>query len=269
MRNFARNTGSRRRLAADPDHVAIKAYGVWGEKEDGRTRLYGPSGAPASSSRRTARWLKSCPSPASRDTPPMVLDRVQSPRRKSLRLFGFINHNRRRFRRFLGYCVGVFGCVARCLPWRQDERRRSLPVYRPRSFTASPRFCSPSMPVSVWRLFMNEDIARLVAPAEDARINAYEMRIADLRTEIDRLNSRQYAREGDINLQIARSGAAAGGSFSEQQQGGTGTVAHGRRPRPGRRRNSCPGARCGARQPNLSAIPPTCPSTRSAPTSAP
>jgi len=51
-------------------------------------------------------------------------------------------------------------------------------------------------------LSMNEDIARLVSPAADARIALYETRIADLRTEIDRLNSRQYAREGDVNLQV-------------------------------------------------------------------
>ena len=54
----------------------------------------------------------------------------------------------------------------------------------------------------VLMLTMHEDIARLVTPAADARIGLYETRIADLRTEIDRLNSRQYAREGDINLQL-------------------------------------------------------------------
>ena len=66
-------------------------------------------------------------------------------------------------------------------------------------------------------LAMHEDIARLVAPAEDARITAYETRIADLRTEIDRLNSRQYAREGDINLQM-RDLVQQQEDLSEQQQ---------------------------------------------------
>ena len=51
-------------------------------------------------------------------------------------------------------------------------------------------------------LTMHQDIVKLMAPASDRTIAVYETRIADLRTEIDRLNSRQYAREGDINLQV-------------------------------------------------------------------
>ena len=51
-------------------------------------------------------------------------------------------------------------------------------------------------------LSMNQDITRLFGPADYDAVAAYETRIADLRTEIDRLNSRQYAREGDINLQL-------------------------------------------------------------------
>lgn len=51
-------------------------------------------------------------------------------------------------------------------------------------------------------LSMHADIVKLVVPASNRTIAIYETRIADLRTEIDRLNSRQFARDGDINLQV-------------------------------------------------------------------
>lgn len=51
-------------------------------------------------------------------------------------------------------------------------------------------------------LFMGGDIAKLSRGTDDLVLQSYETRIADLRTEVDRLNSRQYARAGDLNLQL-------------------------------------------------------------------
>ena len=51
-------------------------------------------------------------------------------------------------------------------------------------------------------LLMAPDIAALVGNQTDTTISAYEDRIAQLRVEVDRLHSRQYAQTGDINLQL-------------------------------------------------------------------
>lgn len=51
-------------------------------------------------------------------------------------------------------------------------------------------------------LLMAPDIASLIGNRNDTVISAYEDRIAQLRVEVDRLNSRQYAQAGDINLQL-------------------------------------------------------------------
>ncbi len=51
-------------------------------------------------------------------------------------------------------------------------------------------------------LLMAPDIAALVGGQTDTTISAYEDRIAQLRVEVDRLHSRQYAQAGDINLQL-------------------------------------------------------------------
>lgn len=51
-------------------------------------------------------------------------------------------------------------------------------------------------------LFMAPDIATLVGGQNDTVISAYEDRIAQLRVEVDRLHSRQFAQAGDINLQL-------------------------------------------------------------------
>ncbi|MHB1110923.1 MAG: M23 family metallopeptidase, partial [Devosia sp.] len=49
---------------------------------------------------------------------------------------------------------------------------------------------------------MAPDIAGLMNGGNDSVLAAYEDRIAQLRVEVDRLHSRQYARAGDINLQL-------------------------------------------------------------------
>lgn len=49
---------------------------------------------------------------------------------------------------------------------------------------------------------MAPDIAALVNGQNDVVLSAYEDRISQLRVEVDRLHSRQYAQAGDINLQL-------------------------------------------------------------------
>ena len=51
-------------------------------------------------------------------------------------------------------------------------------------------------------IMMGGDIARLVNGQNEMVLVAYEDRIAELRLEVDRLHSRQYAQAGDINLQL-------------------------------------------------------------------
>lgn len=51
-------------------------------------------------------------------------------------------------------------------------------------------------------LLMAPDIARLMGGQNQLVIAAYEDRLAQMRVEIDRLNSRSYAQAGDINLQL-------------------------------------------------------------------
>ena len=49
---------------------------------------------------------------------------------------------------------------------------------------------------------MSPDIAGLVSGQTDVVLSAYEDRIAQLRVEVDRLHSRNYAQAGDLNLQL-------------------------------------------------------------------
>lgn len=49
---------------------------------------------------------------------------------------------------------------------------------------------------------MSSDIARLVSGENERVFVAYENRIAQLRVEVDRLHSRQYAQAGNLNLQL-------------------------------------------------------------------
>ena len=51
-------------------------------------------------------------------------------------------------------------------------------------------------------LLLSPDIARLLNGQTEQVIEAYEDRIAQLRVEVDRLQSRSYAQAGDINLQL-------------------------------------------------------------------
>ncbi len=51
-------------------------------------------------------------------------------------------------------------------------------------------------------LLLSSDIAKLLDGSTDQIVEAYEDRIAQLRVEVDRLHSRNYAQTGDINLQL-------------------------------------------------------------------
>ncbi len=51
-------------------------------------------------------------------------------------------------------------------------------------------------------LLMSSDIASLLGGQKELVVAAYEDRIAQLRVEVDRLHSRQFAQAGDINLQL-------------------------------------------------------------------
>ncbi|MGV3491087.1 MAG: M23 family metallopeptidase [Devosia sp.] len=51
-------------------------------------------------------------------------------------------------------------------------------------------------------LLMSRDIATLLGGQKELVTAAYEDRIAQLRVEVDRLHSRQFAQAGDINLQL-------------------------------------------------------------------
>jgi murein DD-endopeptidase MepM/ murein hydrolase activator NlpD len=61
--------------------------------------------------------------------------------------------------------------------------------------------CSTNVVTGVGFL-MSPDIARLVGGQNEVVLAAYEDRIAQLRVEVDRLHSRQYAQAGNINLQL-------------------------------------------------------------------
>ena len=56
--------------------------------------------------------------------------------------------------------------------------------------------------VTIVAFLMAPDIAALANGENDRVLVAYEDRIAQLRIEVDRLHSRQYAQAGDINLQL-------------------------------------------------------------------
>ena len=61
--------------------------------------------------------------------------------------------------------------------------------------------CSTNVVTGVGFL-MSPDVARLVSGQNEIVLAAYEDRIAQLRVEVDRLHSRQYAQAGNINLQL-------------------------------------------------------------------
>lgn len=64
---------------------------------------------------------------------------------------------------------------------------------------------------------MAPDIAQLMGGQKDMVISAYEDRLAQMRVEIDRLHSRNYAQAGDMNLQLQELSAQQEMLLEQQQ----------------------------------------------------
>lgn len=78
----------------------------------------------------------------------------------------------------------------------------SSPGIAPRLFYGMFALLAGTNIAALVALLMAPDIAALIGGQTDTTVSAYEDRIAQLRVEVDRLHSRQYAQAGDINLQL-------------------------------------------------------------------
>lgn len=81
--------------------------------------------------------------------------------------------------------------------------RRGIP---PAIFYASFALLLLTNALTLTGLLMAPDISRLYAGQSEQIITAYEDRLAQMRLEIDRLQSRAYAQAGDINIQLQELG---------------------------------------------------------------
>lgn len=95
--------------------------------------------------------------------------------------------------------------AAQRLPFGRIDRAQRRPqasTFRPGVFyVLFALLCSTNV-ASVVGFVMSPDIARLMSGQNELVLSAYEDRIAQLRVEVDRLHSRQYAQAGNINLQL-------------------------------------------------------------------
>lgn len=85
------------------------------------------------------------------------------------------------------------------------QREPSAPIspgIAPRLFYGMFALLAGTNVAALVALLMAPDIAALIGGQTDTTVSAYEDRIAQLRVEVDRLHSRQYAQAGDINLQL-------------------------------------------------------------------
>jgi murein DD-endopeptidase MepM/ murein hydrolase activator NlpD len=73
---------------------------------------------------------------------------------------------------------------------------------RPRLFYAIFTALFATNVLTLLALLLSPDIASLFNGQTAATLSAYQDRLTQLRLEVDRLHSRQYARTGDINLQL-------------------------------------------------------------------
>lgn len=71
--------------------------------------------------------------------------------------------------------------------------------------------------VTATALLMAPDISRLLGGQNDMVLSAYEDRLAQMRVEIDRLHSRNYAQAGDMNLQLQELSAQQEVLLEQQQ----------------------------------------------------
>jgi murein DD-endopeptidase MepM/ murein hydrolase activator NlpD len=90
----------------------------------------------------------------------------------------------------------VFGRVA------QTPRHKASSGIRPALFYTMFAALFGTNILTLVGFLMAPDIAGLMNGENDRVLVAYEDRIAQLRVEVDRLHSRQYAQAGDINLQL-------------------------------------------------------------------
>lgn len=90
----------------------------------------------------------------------------------------------------------VFGRTAKTGP------HRAARGVRPALFYATFAALFGTNVLTLVGFLMAPDIAGLMNGENDRVLTAYEDRIAQLRIEVDRLHSRQYAQAGDINLQL-------------------------------------------------------------------
>ena len=84
----------------------------------------------------------------------------------------------------------------------QPHRKQSSGGIRPALFYATFATLFATNVITLVSFLMAPDIAGLMNGETDRVLVAYEDRIAQLRVEVDRLHSRQYAQTGDINLQL-------------------------------------------------------------------
>lgn len=80
--------------------------------------------------------------------------------------------------------------------------RRTTAGIRPWVFYLSFAVLFGTNIITLVGLLMAPDIAALLGGQKELVASAYENRIAQLRVEVDRLHSRQFAQAGDINLQM-------------------------------------------------------------------
>jgi len=84
----------------------------------------------------------------------------------------------------------------------RPDRKQPFGGIRPALFYATFATLFATNVVTLVAFLMAPDIAGLMNGETDRVLVAYEDRIAQLRVEVDRLHSRQYAQTGDINLQL-------------------------------------------------------------------
>ncbi|HEY8596556.1 MAG TPA: M23 family metallopeptidase [Devosiaceae bacterium] len=85
---------------------------------------------------------------------------------------------------------------------RHGVTQKGKPVVSAGLFYALAAVLLTTNVVTLVALFMSPDIANLFGGNRGRDFAAYEDRITQLRLEVDRLHSRQYAQAGDINLQL-------------------------------------------------------------------
>jgi len=90
----------------------------------------------------------------------------------------------------------VFGAVP------AKRQRPPASGIRPGLFYLSFAVLAATNVLTLVGFLMAPDISALLNGQTDAVVSAYEDRIAQLRIEVDRLHSRQFAQAGDINLQL-------------------------------------------------------------------